>query len=97
VQVGQAPCGLLKLKVRGSISGRLVPHLTQAKCSLKVRSRVVAVGHVGDDQHAVAQLERRLHRIGQARQSVPVGSPFVFTPGGCTMMRSITASMVCIL
>ena len=38
VQVGQAPCGLLKEKVRGSISGRLVPQLAQAKCSLKVRS-----------------------------------------------------------
>src|SRR6266704_1450184 len=25
VQVGHAPCGLLKLKVRGAISGRLMP------------------------------------------------------------------------
>ena len=33
VQSGQAPCGLLKLKLRGAISPRLIPHTTQAKCS----------------------------------------------------------------
>ena len=33
VQSGQAPWGLLKLKVRGSISDRLIPHRTQANCS----------------------------------------------------------------
>ena len=33
VQAGQAPYGLLKLKVRGAISPRLIPQYTQAKCS----------------------------------------------------------------
>ncbi|MBK9232309.1 MAG: hypothetical protein IPO15_16015 [Anaerolineae bacterium] len=33
LQVWQAPCGELKEKVRGSISGRLMPQWTQAKCS----------------------------------------------------------------
>jgi hypothetical protein len=28
-----APCGLLKENVRGSISGRLIPHTGQARCS----------------------------------------------------------------
>ena len=32
-QVGQAPCGLLKLKVCGAISGRLIPQETQVGCS----------------------------------------------------------------
>src|SRR5512136_3092056 len=38
VHFGQAPCGLLKLKVRGAISPRLTPQLTQAKCSEKSNS-----------------------------------------------------------
>src|SRR5258708_33800300 len=32
-QVGKAPCGLLKLKVCGVISGRLIPQETQVGCS----------------------------------------------------------------
>ncbi len=35
-QAGQAPCGLLKLKMRGSISGSEMPQWTQANFSLKV-------------------------------------------------------------
>ena len=37
VQSLQAPWGLLKLNVRGSISGRLVLHSVQANCSEKTR------------------------------------------------------------
>ena len=33
VQSGQAPWGLLKLKLRGATSPRLTPQWTQAKCS----------------------------------------------------------------
>src|SRR5260370_42130132 len=32
-QIGQAPCGLLKLKVCGAISGRLIPQKAQVGCS----------------------------------------------------------------
>src|SRR5260370_38898258 len=32
-QVGQAPCELLKLKVRGAISGRLIPQEAPVGCS----------------------------------------------------------------
>ncbi len=35
-QVGQAPCGLLKLKMRGWISGSEIPQWMQANFSLKV-------------------------------------------------------------
>ena len=38
-QAGQAPCGLLKLKMRGSISGSEMPQWTQANFSLKVSVR----------------------------------------------------------
>src|SRR4030042_3927681 len=43
VQSGQAPCGLLKLKVRGAISPRLIPQLTPAKCSEKSNSPPSAI------------------------------------------------------
>jgi hypothetical protein len=33
VHSGQAPCGLLKLKLRGAISPMLKPQVVQAKCS----------------------------------------------------------------
>ena len=38
VQSPQAPWGLLKLNVRGSISGKLVLHLVQANCSENTRA-----------------------------------------------------------
>ena len=38
-QAGQAPCGLLKLKMRGSISGSEMPQWMQANFSLKVSVR----------------------------------------------------------
>src|SRR3989344_4658164 len=38
VQVGHAPCGLLKLKSRGSISGKFISHSAQANFSEKGKS-----------------------------------------------------------
>ena len=99
VQVGQAPCGLLKLKVRGSISGRLMPQTGQAKRSEKSRSRGCSrVGDVGDQHHAAAQPQRRLDRVGQPRAArLAILSPVRSCSrrlGGLITSRSTTASMV---
>ena len=63
---GKRPLGVLKLKVRGSISGRLPCPLTQARCSLNSMSWVGGVGDVVDDHHAAAQFQRRFDGVGQA-------------------------------
>ena len=72
VQVGQAPWGLLKEKLRGSISpteygGWL--GLGQAKCSLKVSSGAggVALARLrGEEQDALTEAQRLLDGVGDA-------------------------------
>ena len=61
-QAGQAPCGLLKLKMRGSISGSEMPQWMQANFSLKVR--VGAVGELDVDE-AVGELGGGLDGVGE--------------------------------
>lgn len=93
---GRRRGGLLKLKVRGSISCRLVPHLMHEKCSLNMRSTGLSRSVTSAMISApFAQLERGLHRVGQAHH---VGAAVLVTPsaplslpawGRRTMMRSI--------
>ncbi len=68
-QAGQAPWGLLKLKLRGSISGRLVPQAGHARWTLRSRSSQPAVDVGGDSTRAStrpsASFERQVEALGQ--------------------------------
>ena len=67
VQRGQAPCGELNEKIRGSSSGRPTPCSGQAKFS-RERGRL-AVEHVDHDE-PVGELSGGLHRLGEPRAQV---------------------------
>ena len=69
-QLGQAPYGELKLKLRGASSSNDRPQVGQARCWLKVRVSSSSGGssvpghqlHLG---HPLGQTQRRLQRVGQ--------------------------------
>ena len=95
-QSGQAPCGVLKEKVRGSISGRAdaVLGAGQVLGEVDVLS-ASSWSHEVDGDVALAQLERGLDRIGQARAG---GLLLLLVLRLAEMTRrSTTASMVCCL
>ena len=62
VQSGQAPWGLLKLKLRGAISPKVRPQMAQAKCSEYRRSSSPSMRDADD---AAAELQRRLDGVGE--------------------------------
>ena len=67
MQRGQAPCGELKEKMRGSSSGIEMPQCRQAKRSEKVWiSGSPSLRHRLDLEDAVRERDGRLHRVGQA-------------------------------
>ncbi len=89
-QAGQAPCGLLKLKLRGSISGRLVPQAGHARWTLSSRSSQPAGdGGVGGDSTR-ASTRPSASFSARSRLSASRGR----MPSRITS-RSITASIVC--
>ena len=61
-----APCGELNEKVRGSISGRRRAVVGAGELLAEDAIDRLFVGDVVDDDHAVAQPQRRFNRVGQA-------------------------------
>ena len=63
VQSGQAPCGLLKQKLRGAISPKEMPSKGAGEV---LREEALLLALDVDAHDAAAELERRLDRVGEA-------------------------------